>query len=346
MVAIDFKGPILSGEWLMVLIDYYTRYPEVKIMKSTTTRDTIRKLREIFARLGPCVELISDNGRQFCSKEFSEFLQRQGIRHRKICPLYPAANGLVERFNRSISAILEKVRGQGNWREELYAFLFAYRTTKHPNTGTSPAELFFGRRLLTRLPNCAQEPTARSTVVAMDNEKKMAMKHYADQKRKAADCDLRAGDIVLMKKRNSFKGGSRWHRSPAVVIRRHHNAIVAQRADGYMTMRNCGEFRRAAPGTTIPWYGEDDWANAERENSCADESERNNELEKGREDLVVQPRPEASTAGNAVTGDIEVATRADVQKERNCAEDGDYIRDRQTGRGLRKNPRQTSFLGY
>ena len=75
------------------------------------------------------------------------------------------------------------------------------------------------------------------------------MKRHADIRCHAAECSLRAGDIVLLKKRKSFKGGTLWYRDPAIVLERRHNAVIVQRADGYMTMRNCGEFRRAAPGS-------------------------------------------------------------------------------------------------
>ena len=129
-VAINFKGPLISGDWLLVLIDYYSRYPEVQVMKTTTTHDTVQVLQEFFSHLGPCVELVNDNGQQFCSTKFRHFLCQQGIRHWKVCPLYPTTNGLVERFNRCITALLEKVCGQNNWKEELFAFLFAYHTTK------------------------------------------------------------------------------------------------------------------------------------------------------------------------------------------------------------------------
>lgn len=46
--AIDFLGPLPSGEYLLEIIDYYSRYKEIKIMKSISTRDTIRVLKDFF----------------------------------------------------------------------------------------------------------------------------------------------------------------------------------------------------------------------------------------------------------------------------------------------------------
>jgi hypothetical protein len=48
----DFVGPFPTGENLLVLVDYYSRYPEVEIMKHITTAALEPRLRRIFARYG------------------------------------------------------------------------------------------------------------------------------------------------------------------------------------------------------------------------------------------------------------------------------------------------------
>jgi hypothetical protein len=59
-----------SVEYLLVVIDYYSRFPEVEIVRSITSATIINKLRKIFAVHGICNELVSDNGSQFVSEEF------------------------------------------------------------------------------------------------------------------------------------------------------------------------------------------------------------------------------------------------------------------------------------
>ena len=44
-------------------------------------------------------EIISDNGAQFVSREFEQFLQYNGIRHSK-CALYHPQSNPVEKFYR------------------------------------------------------------------------------------------------------------------------------------------------------------------------------------------------------------------------------------------------------
>ena len=68
-------------------------------------------------------------------------------------PLWPQANGHVERQKRTLLKTLKVALVEGkNWREELQRFLLAYRTTMQTSTGVTPASLMFGRELKTKLP--------------------------------------------------------------------------------------------------------------------------------------------------------------------------------------------------
>ena len=57
-------------------------------------------------------------------------------------PLWPRANGEVERQNRSLLKAMRAAQAEKkDWRSELNKYLLAYRSTPHTMTGTSPAEL-------------------------------------------------------------------------------------------------------------------------------------------------------------------------------------------------------------
>ena len=49
-IAVDFLGPLPSNDYLLVLVDYYSRYMEVLCMNSTTTAKTIEEMTSVFAR--------------------------------------------------------------------------------------------------------------------------------------------------------------------------------------------------------------------------------------------------------------------------------------------------------
>lgn len=61
-LALDFLGPLPSGHSVLTVIDYYSRYYEIAIMKATSTENVIESLEEIFSRHGLPQAISSDNG--------------------------------------------------------------------------------------------------------------------------------------------------------------------------------------------------------------------------------------------------------------------------------------------
>ena len=121
-------------------------------MTSTTTQKTLGCLRELFASYG-CPELfVSDNGPQFNSAEFLSFLSSNGVRHVKSPPYHPQSNGVAERCVQTFKGAMKSMKDEpGDISTRLLQLLFQYRCTPHATTGTSPAQLFLGRTLRTRL---------------------------------------------------------------------------------------------------------------------------------------------------------------------------------------------------
>ena len=97
-VNIDFCGPFPGGEYLLVVIDAYSRFPEVEIVSSTSSKVTIPKLERIFATHGLPQFVMSDNGPLFPGQEFHQFMKELGATHKPSSPLWPQGNAEVERF--------------------------------------------------------------------------------------------------------------------------------------------------------------------------------------------------------------------------------------------------------
>ncbi|CAF4919812.1 unnamed protein product, partial [Rotaria socialis] len=76
----------------------HSKWLEVFMMNDISTLSTISNLKTLFARYGLCEEIISDNGTQFTSNEFTEFCARNGIRHICTSPGHPQSNGQAERY--------------------------------------------------------------------------------------------------------------------------------------------------------------------------------------------------------------------------------------------------------
>ena len=148
-------------------------------------------------------ELITDNGRQFISREFEEFLAQHGIRHRRTAFYHPQANGEVERFNRVVKDCLKTARADDTPpKEALRSMLAAYRATPQATTGRSPTELMCGRKMVLPLEVLKSKP--RTHVHFTDptprvEKQQRKQKQYADEKRRAQPSQLSAGDWVRVR---------------------------------------------------------------------------------------------------------------------------------------------------
>lgn len=152
-VHINFCGPFPSGEYLLVVIDAYSRFPEVDIVHSTKATSTISKLERIFATHGVPAIIKSDNGPPFTSHEFHSYITEIGVKHQKITPLWPQANSEAENFMKPLTkSVRAACTEKKNWKREIYTFLLNYRATPHTTTGFPPSELLFNRKIRTKLP--------------------------------------------------------------------------------------------------------------------------------------------------------------------------------------------------
>src|SRR5690606_26267336 len=98
--------------FLFIIVDSYSKWPEVFKMNTITSKATIQILKELFARYGIPHEIVSDNGPQLVSAEFKSFLQTSGIKHRTSPEYYPQTNGQAERFVQTVkSSLIRSLEG-------------------------------------------------------------------------------------------------------------------------------------------------------------------------------------------------------------------------------------------
>ena len=109
-------------------------------MTSATSKETIDKLRNLFATFGLPDQLVSDNGSVFTSEEFTEFVKKNGLSYVKVAPHHPQSNGLVERAKQTMKANVLR-QTEGSLETKLARFQFAYRTTPQSTTTVTPADL-------------------------------------------------------------------------------------------------------------------------------------------------------------------------------------------------------------
>lgn len=254
----DFCGPFPTGEYLLVVMDDFSRFPEVEILHSTAAQSVIPRLDAIFARHGIPEKIRTDNGPPFNSELFDRWCRTIGMHHRKIMPYWPKANGEAERFMRTIEkAVRTAAIEKGSWKQQLYRFLRQYRATPHSTTGTSPAELLYGRKLRTELPTAPESSKKRVTFADQnadpkerlrrtDQRMKAYMKQLADDRNRAKDSEIQTGDRVLIRQPQSNKFTTPYEPTPYEVVHCKGSMITAQRGDRKIT-RNTTFFKKIPP---------------------------------------------------------------------------------------------------
>lgn len=188
---VDFAGPYL-GHMYFLLIDAYSKWPEIFIMKNTTSKLTIDVFNKIFCTHGVPETVVTDGGPQLTSEECETFFKTLGVKHIVTAPHHPATNGeaenLVKTFKRKLSSIVDSKNV--DIQTAINTFLLAYRTCKHATTGETPAKLLLNREL--RTPLQLLRPDARKLV---QTKQKDQIKNYAGKR----SVDFNVNDVVMTK---------------------------------------------------------------------------------------------------------------------------------------------------
>ena len=169
-IAIDVMGPLTTTErgnkYILVISDYFSKWTESYPMPNQEAEMVANILvREFVARFGVQRQLHTDQGRNFESKLFQEKCKILEIDKTRTTPLRPQSDGMVERFNRTLEAMLSKFvdANQRNWDLYLPLLMLAYRSSVHESTGFTPNAMMFGREVLLPLDLVIGQPETTET---------------------------------------------------------------------------------------------------------------------------------------------------------------------------------------
>ena len=113
-VPVDLVGPISPSSekghrYILILIDYATRYPEAVPLKNIETETVAEALLDMYSRLRIPEKVLSDLGTKFVSKCMEEVSRLLSIKRLTTTPYHPICNGLVERFYGTLKKMLRRL---------------------------------------------------------------------------------------------------------------------------------------------------------------------------------------------------------------------------------------------
>ena len=143
MVATDLFEQ--HGQYYLLMVDYFSRYPEVSKLSTTISGAVIATMKGVFARHGIPEVVRSNNGPQYSSHEFALFADSYGFQHSTGSPHFPQSNGQEERMVQTVKRLLSNC-------SDPFMALLTYRVPTLAWCGLSPAELSMGRQIRTTIP--------------------------------------------------------------------------------------------------------------------------------------------------------------------------------------------------
>ena len=151
-ISIDICGEFPTSRsgnrYILTVLDLFSRWAESFPIRNHEASTVARVLSEqVFSRFGIPKQILSDRGAEFESALMRELCHALGIDKLRTTSYKPSTNGAVERFHRTLNAMLAKTvePNQRDWDERVQSVMAAYRASPHSSTGFSPNFLLLGR---------------------------------------------------------------------------------------------------------------------------------------------------------------------------------------------------------
>lgn len=230
-LGMDVLGPLPTtrkkNKYILVVTDYYTRWPIAMAMKNQRA-NTIATLlvEQVFCQHGFPATLLSDRGSNFLSELMAAVLHVFHVKKLNTTAYHPQTNGLTERFNHTLCTMLTHYTNssQTDWDEYLPYILLAYRTTPHHTLKQTPFYMLYGRNVRfpfdTLIPQAPRDDLELQEIAAGHVDNLIEKLKVADQVVRARLLDQdqrRAADNAAMKDLVQFSIGDLvWLHNPVV----------------------------------------------------------------------------------------------------------------------------------
>ena len=152
-----------GNQYVLIFQDFLLKWPMVYALPDQRAHHIWKILvEEIIPMFGVPEALLSDRGTNLLSHLMLDVCAMLGIQKLNTTAYHQQCNGLVERYNRTLKAMLRKhmARFGNQWDQFLYGVQWAY----HNTTGEKPSFLLFGTDLRTPSEAALSPPSSLSPV--------------------------------------------------------------------------------------------------------------------------------------------------------------------------------------
>jgi transposase InsO family protein len=151
-IGIDFTGPFKRSKrgnyYIIVAIDFFTKYCEALATIDCTTDTTARFIHEyVICRHESPNNILSDQGRNFEASVIKQLCDIHGVKKLRTTAYRPQCNGEVERQNKTLKSKISKYINPSHtdWDDLLPDVVSSYNSATHSTIRMSPFEALHGR---------------------------------------------------------------------------------------------------------------------------------------------------------------------------------------------------------
>ena len=274
-VHVDLVGPLISsegpGRYIMSAVDAFSRWTMLTVLPCKTGKAT----RDAFFTKWICVwsaprMIVTDNGKEFQNEAWKDMACGAGSKLHFVTPYHPAANGMVERFNKEIKAYMTSMVSADtkDWEDFIPTLMMASNCSYNRHIKTTPFQV-----VLSSLPNAPwsapqisrdiypqsttlrQIMQGRQDVARQDKEQRMETAKLAHDKKHKKNTSFTTGQQVMVHHSTVPMGVNRkffrpWW-GPATVIQAYDNGTYLvqepHRPDGTLSKLHRNRLKTFTP---------------------------------------------------------------------------------------------------
>ncbi len=226
-VHADLFGPLKNQigdkKYVLSMTDAFTKYVELVVIPSKEASVVAKAIFDKWiCRFGSPLEIVTDQGKEFCAKLTNELFSLLKVQHSTTSPYHPQCNSQAEVANKTIAKFLANVVDKTtlDWEDYIAPLMFSYNTSFHRSIKTTPFFLTHGMeprqpgfeaadiRVKFEGPQSPEQMLQRlqkARELAQQNNEEATFRAQVDHDRKAAPHSYVRDQLVLLEK-NYFLG--------------------------------------------------------------------------------------------------------------------------------------------